>query len=136
SCAALAQEQQILSSLVKQNRFGAPYISIVVSAIATCIIALSGSFVELVTISVISRFVQHTTTTMALFVFEKKGMMQPFSSSWKRAIPIVALLSIFWLLSQAELYQIVCGLGALVVGVPLYFVQKQLAAKTAEEAIP
>ncbi|MBS0656373.1 MAG: APC family permease [Verrucomicrobia bacterium] len=127
--AALAQEQKILLSLAKQNSYGAPSLAIAFSMAITCVVALSGTFVELVTISVISRFVQHISTTAALFAFEKKGMMQPFTAPWKRAIPIFALASMVWLLSQAEGYQVICGLGVLVLGVPLYFIQKQWAAK-------
>lgn len=135
SCQALAEDHTIFSKFVQQNRFGAPYGAIIISSGLACLIALSGNFLELVTISVIARFAQHIATSLALFSMEKKGFMQPFSSPWKRMIPIFAIGSILWLLSNAELYHVIYGFGALVVGVPLYFLQKQLdenASKTGE----
>lgn len=127
SCQALAEDHTLFNKCVQQNRYGAPYGAIIISSILACIIALSGSFMELVTISVISRFAQHIATCLALFAMEKQGVMQPFSRPWKRAIPIFAIVSILWLLIHADLYHIIYGLGALVVGVPLYFLQKKLS---------
>jgi amino acid transporter len=126
SCQALAEDHTIFSKFVQQNRFGAPYGAIIISSILACSIALSGSFMELVTISVISRFAQHIATCLALFSMEKKGFMQPFSSPWKRMIPLFAIASILWLLAHAELYHVMYGFGALVIGIPLYFLQKKL----------
>jgi len=134
SCASLAEEQGVFPILYRKNSFQAPVVAILLSSTIACIIALSGSFVELVTISVVSRFVQHTTTSLAIFQMERKGIMQPFTSSWKRLIPLFAIGSMGWLLSFAEAYQIFWGLCALVLGVPLYFLQKRLA-KTAEEVL-
>ncbi|MBA2727833.1 MAG: amino acid permease [Parachlamydiaceae bacterium] len=133
SCQALAEDHTIFLKFTKQNRFGAPYGAIIVSSLLTCAVALSGSFMELVTISVVSRFAQHIVTSLALFSLEKKGIMQPFSRPWKRAIPIIAIVSILWLLSNAELYHVIYGLGALVVGAPLYFIQKKLDIKPTEK---
>lgn len=135
SCQALAEDHTIFSKFVQQNRFGAPYGAIIISSSIACLIALSGNFMELVTISVIARFVQHIATSLAVFSMERKGVMQPFSSHWKRMIPVFAIASILWLLANAELFHVIYGFGALVVGIPIYYLQKQLDAKASRAVV-
>lgn len=133
NCAVLAEDHMLFSRFVQQNRFEAPYVAIIVSSVIVCMVALSGGFLELVTISVVARFVQHTTICLALFSLDKKKVMNPFSSSWKKAIPLFALSGILWLLFHAELYHIAYGLGALCVGALLYHAQHRFAKKLLAE---
>ncbi len=133
SCQAMSVEGSFFPKFFEENRFGSPYMAIVLSAILTMAMALSGSFVQLVTISVVSRFAQYITTCLSLYVFEKQGVMQPFNRPWKRIIPLFALTGIAWLIVHAELYQLIWGFGALVLGVPLYFLQKRFTVKQAIE---
>lgn len=132
---AMAEDRLIFPQLLELNRYGSPHISIMISVIITAFIALSGSFVQLVTISVISRFAQYISTCLAVYVYEKKGLMQPFSSPWKRLIPLFALLGIGWMLMNAAPYQLLWGFGALILGVPLYFLQKWLMKEPSFEEI-
>lgn len=129
TCAVLAHEKMLPAKLIEENRFGAPHIAILISTLITCAIALSGSFVQLATISVISRFAQNISTCLALFAFDRKGIMQPFSHPLKKAIPLFALLGMAWLLLYAQPYQLLFGFGALLLGIPLYFLNK-IFAKT------
>ncbi len=121
---AMGASQQILSGCAKQNRFASPYVACLISSVIVCLITLSATFVQLITISVVCRFVQHSITCLALFAFERKGIMRPFSHPWKKAIPIFALASIAWLASHAEGYQLLCGALALGSGAVLYGVQQ------------
>lgn len=130
---AMAEDRLIFPKLLDLNRYGSPYISIVISTLLTTIIALSGSFVQLVTISVVSRFAQYISTCLAIYMYERKGLLQPFSSPWKRFIPLFALVGIGWMLMNAEPYQLLLGFGALILGVPLYFLQKVLMRSNAED---
>lgn len=137
SFSALSADHLLFSKADQENRFGAPWVAITISGLIACVIALTGSFVELVVISAVSRFSQHITTCAALFVMNKRGLMNSFASPWKRAIPCFALVSMAWLLSYAELYQILYGFGALFLGIPLYYLQTKLAqrAKTIQAGI-
>jgi hypothetical protein len=40
-------------------------------------------------------------------------------------IPSISLLGLFWMLSQASPFQLYWGLGALIPGIPIYFLQKK-----------
>lgn len=125
SCSALSEEKMLPAAFSAENRFGAPSLAIFCTVAITIAIALSGNFVQLVTISVISRFAQYITTSLSLYVFEKRGVMQPFDRPWKRFIPIFALTGVGWLILQADLIQLLLGFSALFVAIPLYFVQKK-----------
>ncbi len=134
SFSALSKDQLIFSKADQENRFGVPWVAIVVSGAISCLIALTGSFVELVVISAVSRFSQHATTCAALFVLNRRGQISSFTSAWKRLIPCFALASMAWLLMYAEIYQLACGFAALFLGLPLYFLQARLAKAAPVEA--
>jgi amino acid transporter len=123
---ALAEDGMIPKWIADKGRFGTPVWAILLTVGLTGILALSGSFAQLVVISVVSRFAQYISTCLALCVFSRK--LDLAQSSFKRwcltIIPIFALFGIGWLIFQATLSQIIWGLGALILGCPLYWVQK------------
>lgn len=133
SCSAMAEEGSLFPKLFEKNRLGAPYLSIIISTLLTIVIALSGNFVELVAISALSRFAQYLTTCLSLYVFDKRGVMQPFDKPWKKAIPLVAIAGIGAMLASASFYQLLLGFGALIIGVPLYYLQKRFVTKAVQE---
>jgi amino acid transporter len=123
---ALAEDGLIPKKFAKKGRFGTPIWAILVTIGLTGMLALSGSFAQLVVISVISRFAQYITTCLAVYVLYKR--MTPSKSRFRRVlfiiIPMFALIGIGWLLLQATLSQLIWGLGALVLGIPLYWLQR------------
>ena len=89
--------------------------------------ALSGSFVKLAAISVVSRFAQYVPTCLAVIVLRKK---RPDLEGFFRLplvpfIPLAAVAVSVWLVSKASTEQILWGLGAMALGVPLYFFMKK-----------
>ncbi|MBA3723002.1 MAG: amino acid permease [Parachlamydiaceae bacterium] len=125
--AAMAEDQMVPLVIAEQNRYGSPSIAIVISVIITSVVALSGNFTQLVMISVIARLTQYITTCIATIVFYKKNNpgITFGKSPMKLVIPVVALMGLFWLLSQATFQQIYLGFGALVLVAPIYFIQKR-----------
>lgn len=125
---ALAQDGVLPTSLAAYGRFGTPTFAIILTAILTLTVALSGSFVKLATISVITRFVQYFPTCLAVLVFRKTR--PDLSSAFPRilgpTIPLLAMTCMGWLVWHASLDELVFGLGGLAVGVPLFFLQKNL----------
>lgn len=115
---ALAEDGFVPRFIAKKSRFGTPVWAICITCVLTIALALSGSFVELAVISVISRFAQYFTTSMAVWVFQAR---EKTGRSWiVTLIPAVAIAAVCWLLSHATLHQVAWGMGALVAGVPLY----------------
>jgi len=125
SGAALAEDGLMPRKMAVKGRFGTPTCAILVTMGATGLLALSSSFTQLAVISVISRFSQYISTCLAVMVLHKK--MDRSKSVFQQAlfivIPIFALLGIGWLILQATPMQLIWGLGALVLGIPLYFIQ-------------
>lgn len=120
---ALAQDNMIPSFIATKNRFGTPYVAIIITVFAVNLMALSGDFVQLAVISAVSRLAQHITTCLAVLVFykERLSFKQPLRKSLTMLIPVAALCGITWLIFQTSPYQLAAGLSALILGIPLYF---------------
>lgn len=123
---ALAESGIMPPILGKRNRVNAPWVSILVGMVITLLIAWSGTFGFLAQISAISRFAQYIPTCLAVLVFAKTKKRRPedFNLPWGPVIPIVAILVSLWLLVQVDHTQLLIGLGALLIGVPVYFIMK------------
>jgi amino acid transporter len=124
---ALAEDGMIPRWIGAKGRFGTPVWAILVTIVFTALFALSGSFAQLMVISVVSRFAQYISTCLAVYILHRK-----FSSSqsvFKRwlvvIIPMIALLGIGWLILQASFSQLLLGFGSLVLGVPLYWLNSE-----------
>ena len=91
-------------------------------------LSLTGSFVQLAAISVVSRFAQYLPTCLAVPVLRHRRPDLPmgFKVPFGPVIPVVAALVSVWLLTKATQVQLFWGLGALVVGVPLFFLMLHL----------
>lgn len=126
SGAALAEDGMIPRKIAIKGRFGTPTLAILVTIIATGILAVSGSFTQLAVISVISRFAQYTSTCLAAVVLSKRLDQQKslFQKILFIVIPAIALIGMGWLILQATFVQLAWGLGGLVLGIPLYWLQK------------
>ncbi|KZL88964.1 APC family permease [Clostridium magnum] len=126
SAVALAEDGLLPRSIAKKNKAGTPYIAIVLVAVLTIPIALSGSFTQLAAISAISRFAQYIPTCLAVIVLRKRpGLESTFRVPFGPVLPILSVGISCWLLTQATKVQIIWGLGALIIGIPLYFIMKK-----------
>lgn len=122
----LAEDGMIPRWIATKSVFGTPIHAIWLTMCGTAILALTGSFSDLIVISVFARFAQYISTCLAAYVLHRQaGVMQ---SLYKRCllkiIPSFALLGIGWLLWQATFIQLVMSLGALLLGVPLYLLRE------------
>ncbi len=123
-CLALAEQNMLPQFLKKRTENGVPIPAILLTAAITIPIALSGSFVFLASVSVISRLAQYIPTCLSIIVFRKRGMKSTFRVPWGPIIPLAATAASLWLLFTSDIKQIVIGLGALVIIAPFYFVMK------------
>jgi amino acid transporter len=125
---ALAQDGMVPRKIAENSRFGTPHLAILISVLLAIPVALSGSFVQLAAISVVSRFAQYVPTCLAVVVLRKKSPDLPgsFAVPFGPVIPTVAIITSVWLITKANAVQLYWGLGALGIGIPLYFVMKHL----------
>lgn len=134
SCLALAEQKMLPQFIAARNRYGAPYWAIIISTVIAALIAYTGSFTYLASISVVSRFSQYIPTCLSIPVFRKKMPNAPraFKIPGGPVIPVVAVLVSVWLLAQATMQQLVMGLGAAFIAVPFYyFVHKKKSEREA-----
>lgn len=134
SCLALAEQKMLPQFIAARNRYGAPYWAIIISTVIAALIAYTGSFTYLASISVVSRFSQYIPACLSIPVFRKKMPDAPraFKIPGGPVIPVVAVLVSVWLLAQATMQQLVMGLGAAFIAVPFYyFVHKKKSEREA-----
>jgi len=100
---AMAEQKQLPASLALiHERFHTPFISVLCSATVMLALALSGTFVQLLTLSVITRLIFYVTTCAALPVLRGDSSV-PRAAFEIPAGPLIATLSVaicFWLLSN------------------------------------
>lgn len=128
---ALAEHKMMPAVLAKKNRWGAPYVAIIVSTVIGLLLAYTGSFAKLAMISAISRFVQYIPTCLAVIVFRKTKANVPrsFKLPFGPLIPALALAVSIWLLFHTPAENFLWGFGALVIAVPFYFLTGRHADK-------
>jgi amino acid transporter len=124
--AALAQDGLLPRFMAEINSYGTPHWAIIITVVLAIPIALSGTFTYLAAIAVISRLAQYVPTCLAVIVLRKKypSTEDSFKVPFGPIIPLFATASSIWLLYNASQEQLLLGLSALGVGVPLYFIMK------------
>lgn len=137
---ALSETGVLPDIFAKNNKHGAPYVSIIVTIVLSGLLALSGQFQTLAALSVIVRFIQYIPTCISVMIFRKRMPNQKlnFKVPFGNFIPMFATLVSIWLLVKVGIgkpSKIVFGLGGLVIVAPLYLVMKDnMLAKDKEKS--
>ncbi len=127
---ALAETGRLPRVLARVHpKFRTPYVAIWTQTAIALPLALSGTFRQLVELSVIARLATYIGTAAAVPVLRKKlpGTARSFRLPGGPLIPILALLMCFAFLSQATGRQLLLGAIALVVGAVIYFARSGAA---------
>jgi amino acid transporter len=134
---ALAADRIVPAKFAELNRFGVPWVSILVTVLVAVPVALSGSFVQLAAISMVSRFAQYLPTCLAVLVLRRRtDLPRGFTIPFGPVIPLTATAICLWLLDKASRTQLLWGLGALGLGVPLFFLMLFLNRNQGSGAVP
>ena len=106
-----------------RNRHNVPAVAMVISFLIAYPLAISGTFQTLAAISVVSRFAQYIPTILAVLVFRRRKTQTGanFRVPFGPVLPVIAVIVSLWLLSKATGFQLIMGLGCLVIAVPFYF---------------
>lgn len=124
SAEVLAQDG-LLPSIFSKKKNDVPVWNIMITLGIALIIALSGSFTTLATMSVIARFAQYIPTVLAVLVLRKTKGKAPFTIWGGRLIPIMSLMAMGWFMIQTSWQDLVGGMIGLIIGIPIYMVQKK-----------
>ena len=120
---SMAEDCMLPSALAKRNRYNAPYVAAIVTAIASVLLAWSGSFTTLAAISAVSRFTQYLPTCLAVIIFRRKwaDKTRSYTIPGGYLIPVIAIGTSLWMLAQAQTNQLLWGLGGCIVILPFYY---------------
>ncbi len=124
---ALATDAVIPMSLAAKNRFGAPYIAVIVTVIITLVVALYGNFLQLAGISVLARATQYIPTSIAVLFLNQNSAERFLRGPLRQVVAVTASLASIWLLFQAPSDQLIgC---AIIIGLlfPLYYISRSLS---------
>jgi amino acid transporter len=121
---ALAQDRLLPGVLAAKNRFGAPYVSIIITSGLSCCIALSGTFAKLAMMSAMASFLQYIPTCLAVLRLRQLSPDQRshFHLPAGALIPLMALVIIGFMLLFVSRCHLLWGLASLALGVPVYWV--------------
>ena len=120
---SMAEDGMLPSALAKRNCYNAPYVAAIVTAIASVLLAWSGSFTTLAAISAVSRFTQYLPTCLAVIIFRRKwaDKARSYTIPGGYLIPVIAIGTSLWMLAQAQTNQLLWGLGGCIVILPFYY---------------
>jgi amino acid transporter len=108
---------------------GAPVPAILLTSALSMVVALSGTYVELAVLSVLGRFTQYIPTVLAMMVLRRRGGETPsFKVPLGPVVPVLALALCGWLISQAEVGQLLWGAVALAAGMLFFLVWRRLGS--------
>jgi amino acid transporter len=119
---AMAEQQQVPSALSRiHTRFRTPHVALFVTAGAQLILAVSGGFAYLATLSVITRILGYSTACAALPLLRRRDVPParvriPLGG----AVSLVALLACVWLLSSSTIREARDTAAAVAVGCLLW----------------
>ena len=120
---SMAEDGMLPNALAKRNRYNAPYVAAIVTAIASVLLAWSGSFTTLAAISAVSRFTQYLPTCLAVIIFRRKwaDKARSYTIPGGYLIPVIAIGTSLWMLAQAQTNQLLWGLGGCIIILPFYY---------------
>ena len=100
---SMAEDGMLPSALAKRNRYNAPYVAAIVSAV--------------------SRFTQYLPTCLAVIIFRRKwaDKTRSYTIPGGYLIPVIAIGTSLWMLAQAQTNQLLWGLGGCIVILPFYY---------------
>jgi amino acid transporter len=90
------------------------------------VFALSGTFVQLLTLSVLARLTVYAATCAALPVLRRKGNVPPpvFKAPWGIALAVASVALCLWLLSSSTGREALTALIAVAIGLLIFFAYK------------
>jgi amino acid transporter len=100
-------------------RTGVPTYSIIALFVGASLISLSGSFKELMVLSVVARFCQYIPTCIATITLRSRGAA-PFTLPGGVIIPVLTVVACLALLATCKISVLLKGGGGLVVGALIY----------------
>lgn len=104
-------------------KYHTPYLAILVNAVLTIFLSLTGSFKYLITASVMVSILQYIPTCLAVILLRKykPGLKRNYRIPGGYSIPVFALVVCGWILFYIELKVLAATAVAIIISLPFYF---------------
>jgi APA family basic amino acid/polyamine antiporter len=109
-------------------RWRSPNIALVTLAAWSCVLALTGTFDQLLNYSTTGDWLGYAAVVATLFWYRRNEGSAPFRAPWYPLLPIVFLAAVLWVVAvTAWQHPGDAGMGALITlaGLPLYFIWRR-----------
>jgi amino acid transporter len=128
---ALAERKEIPAVFGRLNpSYGTPVASIILFAVVTCLLSITGQFIWLATISVVGRLANYLVTCVALPVLRRRASEPPaFKIPFGTAISVAGILLCIWLLAQVSWSDLRAFALACLAGALLYLVNRAILVR-------
>jgi basic amino acid/polyamine antiporter, APA family len=125
---AMAERRELPARLAAIHpRFRTPAAAVILTTAVMLALTLSGSFVYLVTLSVITRMIAYLATCGAVLVLRRRiGDTAKFHLSGGIAIPVAGMIVIAWMLSSSTWREVAAVAIATLVGLGAYFAGRRV----------
>lgn len=122
--ASLATEKKLLPrEFGRRNHFGSPDVALISTMGLSMLLVVSGSYLFLVKLIVLSSFVQYIATALSLLKLRNNKMLPRGVQLWGGpTIPVLSLILLAYLIFQFNPETYVIGIGFAVVGELIYWV--------------
>ena len=130
---AMAEQGQLGPALASTHpRFRTPHVAVLLTAALCLTLALTGTFMQLITISVLARLVMYIATAAALPVLRRRHPDQPppFRLPAGPWIASAGVLVCFWLLAQSTAGDFRAAAIGAALGLPFYFYYSRRTRKS------
>ena len=127
---ALAREGMLPAGLgAVQRRFETPIVAIWLTGALVALLAVTGTFAQLILLNVAARLYQYLLVCVAVAVlrFRAPGLARPFRLPLGITIPVLAAALCLALLARQPLANLLATAGALVAGLALYFLTRRFS---------
>jgi amino acid transporter len=123
---ALSREGMLPGVLGRVGRFETPVVSIWLTGALVVVLAVTGTFTQLILLNVAARLYQYLMVCLSVVIlrFRDPDAERPFRLPLGVAIPAIAAVLCVLLFTQQPLVNLLAALGALAVGLVLYAVSR------------
>jgi len=126
---AMGEDYPLMRSFSKKNRYGMPYLSIIVQAAWSVFLVLVSSFKEIIQYISVSLSIFSMLTVISVFFLRKKYTDQerPFKSPLYPLLPIIFIAATCWMIYfviQDDFKVILYSIGTMVPGLLVYFIAR------------
>ncbi len=128
---AMAERKDLPTFIARvDEKTGSPRPAILLTFTIAAVLSLTGTVRDLAILGVVARFVQYIPTCLAVIVLRRRhGIGEGFHIPFGPVVPLLAVGLCLWLIVNTDPTKLLWGGGALLLGIPFYFLGRRRRAR-------